>query len=199
MTTSIIPEFSAQSRFLFIEAPLQQLPHNCASCRRYDRPEPEREGHLTFIDFNVEIEFFGKIFICEDCLREMVNQFGWADENQVKRYNDVKTGLLEQIKLLSEENENLRNAVGNLSSLATATVSLGSSYVVPVEGSEETANGPVGDTALVSNGEFEDAEQPVIGSDNAAGANEEPVRPDDVEGSTDLRGDDDLEQLLNDL
>lgn len=199
MTTSIIPEFCPQSRFLFIEAPLQQLPHNCASCRRYDRPEPDREGHLTFIDFNVDIEFFGKIFICEDCLREMVNQFGWADENQVKRYNNAKAGLLEQIKLLSEENENLRNAVGNLSSLATATVSLGSSYVVPVEGSEETPDGSVGDTALVSDGEFEEPRESVIGSDNAAGTNEELARPDDVEGPTDVRGDDDLEQLLNDL
>jgi hypothetical protein len=199
MTTSIIPEFSAQSRFLFVEAPLQQLPHNCASCRRYDRPEPERDGHLKLLDFNVEIEFFGKIFICEDCLREIVNQLGWADEYQVKQYNGVKADLLEQVALLSEENENLRNAVGNLSSVAARPSSPGVSVVVPVESSEELSDREVGDAVqpdVLAQGVAAGINYE---PDGAAGTNEGPVEPDDEPGPTDLRGDVDVDQLLADL
>lgn len=188
MTTSIIPEFNAQSKFLFVLGPLQQLPHNCASCRRYDNSNPEQEGHLEFLDFNVEIEFFGKIFLCRDCLREIVNQLGWADERQVARANNQISDLLEQVRMLSEENENLRNAVGNLSSLATASVSLGSSYVAPVEVSEESGGSSDGDGPDVVEHDGESSE-----------SDEEPAGSDDEQGSTDVRSYDDLEQLLNDI
>lgn len=188
MTSSIIPEFNAQSRFLFVEAPLQQLPHNCASCRRYDRANPELEGHLQFLDFNVEIEFFGKIFLCRDCLREVNNQLGWADEIQVKRAQAHIRDLLEQVRMLSEENENLRNAVGNLSSVASRPVSFGTSLMVPMEDGDETIGG-------------ERSDEPDTNNDGAesSGTDEGSAKSDDEQGSPDLRGDVDVDQLLADL
>lgn len=188
MTSSIIPEFNAQSRFLFIEGPLQQLPHCCASCRRYDNANPDLEGHLQFLDFNVEVEFFGKIFLCRDCLREVNNQLGWADEIQVERAQAHVQDLLEQVRLLSEENENLRNAVGNLSSVASRPVSFGTSLMVPMEISEEPSGGESGN-AVDANDDSKESD----------GVNKGSAEQDDEQGSPDLRGDVDVDQLLADL
>lgn len=185
---SIIPEFSAQSKFQFIDAPLQQMPHKCAACFRYDDPEWERNGHLKFVDFNCEFEFYGKLFICTDCLREMCNQLGWATEDQVKRANDTILGLIEQVSALSVENENLRDAVGNLSVVAADRVISNidrARGMVDFEVADERPGEVAGDSS--SDGE------------PAVRANEEPDGPANEPGPSDVFDDDSLTELLKDL
>jgi hypothetical protein len=190
--TSIIPEVSAQSKFQFVTAPLQQLPHKCAGCFRYDDPDCDKNGHLVFLDWNFEVEFYGKVFICVDCLREIVNQLGWATDKQVKRADNVISDLLGQVSALSVENENLRNAVGNLSIVAADRPAINFSSSSTMADFEVTDGDVADDTERVSDESISD-------SDVEPGINEELARQDDGEGSTDLRGDDDLNALLDSI
>lgn len=187
-STEVIPEFSAQSKFQKLTGPLQQLPHKCASCYRYDNPDPDREGHLDFVTWNQDIEYYGIIYICTDCLREIVNQIGWATDIQVKRASNMIKDLLAQVSHLSEENENLRNAVGNLSTIAVGGAVAGRDFMVGVEAGDETIGGESGV-----------ADEPVNESEELGATDEESDGPADEPGSTDVLDDDSLSKLLDEI
>lgn len=105
-------EYDYQGKFQLVTEPLQSLPHKCAGCNRessYDSQNP-----LQFVDWNLEVEFFGKIFICTDCLREMCNQMGYASPKQVIMLESNSKLYFDRCKQLESENEELRNALGSL-------------------------------------------------------------------------------------
>lgn len=187
-TVDVIPEFSAQSKFQKIPGPLQQLPHKCAACYRYDNPDPDREGHLDFVTWNQDIEYYGVVFVCTDCLREIVNQLGWATEDQVKKAQEWILSLQAEVHKLTMENVNLRNAVGNLSLVRSDLGDFGPNLVAPVEASVEASGDSAGD-----------ANEPADEPKELGAADEESAGSADEQGSTDLRDDDDLSKLLDEI
>lgn len=105
-------EYNYQSKFQLVTEPIQCLPHKCAACSRESSFKPNEP--LQFVDWNLEVEFFGKIFICTDCLREMCNQMGYASPQQVIRLESQRNVFADWYNNLKKENEELRNALGSL-------------------------------------------------------------------------------------
>lgn len=104
--------YNVQSKYQIIEGPLQQLPHKCAGCGTYGTPDNNK-----FFDWNLEIEFFGKVMLCLSCFTEMANQIGFYSPTQFNKLDDMFKRV-DQINMkLREENKELKSAVVSLSSV----------------------------------------------------------------------------------
>lgn len=169
-------EYNHQSKFLVIMEPLQQLPHKCVACYRYGSGDIAKP--LGFIDFNMEIEFYGKVFICLDCVTEMANQHGYASPDQIsvlKEHNDVL-----QISLEAEQqkNEVLSNALAGFRSVFGTSADDTATPYFPDEGE---SGGP--------------EELPDINPETT-GTEPELTEQTDESGSTDVRDDVKLSDFL---
>lgn len=181
MTETVISnlEYNPQSKFLLVGEPLQQLPHKCCACSRYGSNIPEEP--LEFIDFNLDIEFYGKIFICVDCVREMANQLGFMDPSQVKQLVAKKSELIGDVSNLLNENKELRDALAGFRT---------------VFGSSDTT---VSDSFASVEGEDTLTEEPDGASTEPAEVEPEPIEQNDEPGLTDLSVDDTLDSLIDDI
>ena len=110
-------EYNLQSRFQFLVEPLPCLPHKCACCGRSFSPDPNPDEKLQFLDWNLEIEFFGKVYLCTDCLREACNQMGYASPEQVTRLESELKASKNTATAYMKENQELRNALASLNSV----------------------------------------------------------------------------------
>src|ERR1700754_4694513 len=71
--------YNALSKFQIVQGPLQYQPHNCAGCSRYQ----EQDGsELEFIEWGFEVDFFGKVYICKSCIRQMAEQFNMHGDEE---------------------------------------------------------------------------------------------------------------------
>lgn len=169
-------EYNPQSKFLLVKEPLQQLPHRCCACTRYGA-----DNSLEFIDFNLDIEFYGKIFICVDCVREMANQLGYSDPQQVSTMQSTVDGLTQSYEGALEENEELRNALAGFRTVfGSGDVTVSDSFA-SVEGEDTLTEEP--DGASIEPAEVEP----------------EPTEQNDEPGLTDLSVDDTLDSLIDDI
>lgn len=166
MTASFkFPVFSFLSRFQIVQGPLQFLPHKCAICGR--------DGNMKFLDWNLEIEYFGKVVFCEDCIREAGNQFGWLTPDQivqVKAYIQAQHLVIEKLQL---QNQELKNALDSINSLRDLAPDI---------------DGP-GDLVIEESYEEPKLPEPIpeISDRSESGTDD----PDDEQGSTSLSDDED--------
>lgn len=122
VTPEILPGISNYSKFQVVVEPLQQIPHKCAGCFRYTNNNPD--DPLKFITWNLDVEFYGVVFVCVDCIREILNQLGGANAKQVRDFKEVLHNQAGVIHELSDENMRLRNALGNLELVTPAVPSV---------------------------------------------------------------------------
>lgn len=131
-TTEDIPDYSYLSRFQFISGPPQQLPFHCAGCKGYDG---------LFLDINLEIEFYGKIYWCWNCIVEIAQQIGFKPEQQWSLLNQKIEQLDNVAFALRKENEDLRNALDSLNRVFSNPVIDSAPGVVAVEEPAEQSGG----------------------------------------------------------
>lgn len=118
---SIIPEFNVQSKFQFIDAPLQQGPNHCATCGRYDNvTDPAHYKPLKFCDPNFELEFYGKLFLCVDCIKEMAMQLGMVLPERVLPVEEALLRLSEEHVEVLNENSRLQGELSAFSSFVNS-------------------------------------------------------------------------------
>lgn len=107
---------SLTSRFQVVERPLAH-PGKCAVCGSTDRP---------CVDFGFDVEDYGTVYFCLDCLTEVADVIGLVPEQRV-RDAELETGQSVSDWLTSRDlkvvtNEQLAVLTANLTSLSTALV-----------------------------------------------------------------------------
>jgi len=158
--------YNYQSKFQLVTEPLQCLPHKCAACSR--ESNYNREAPLQFVDWNLEVEFFGKVLICTDCLREMCNQMGYASPTQVAKLEKEKLLYLTYSNQLEKENQELKNALGSLGVVFNSpTIVINSDPVIKEDDENDDADDVNADDITIGDteGKTESTEQtPIAGS-----------------------------------
>jgi hypothetical protein len=172
--------YDPQSKFQVLTEPLQQLPHKCVGCQRYSRNN-EQEQPLQFIDFNAEVEFFGKIFICTSCVTEMAGQLGFMAPEHVKELIEKKSQLIRDVSALLNDREELTNALAGFRR---------------VFGNPDVTISPSVYSVEAASGEDVEPDVPTESNLESTGGEERLTEPDDEQGSTDLSDDADLAEFL---
>src|SRR3954470_5961042 len=71
----------------------------------------------TFVDTGLNEEFYGQIYVCIDCFREIGEQLGLVSTEAYENTNAALEAAREEITRLKTVNEGLKNAVRDLSSV----------------------------------------------------------------------------------
>lgn len=152
MTETVSITEEPQSKFQFFTEPLQTLPHKCAGCSRYSSNDPDNP--LRFVSWNLDVEFYGVIYICVDCLRQMAERMGYMEPKNVKSLIAKKSQLIQDVSNLLNENMELRNALGIVERVRSDS-SVDSVSSVPDEESDEESDVKVGDGDDITLGDSE--------------------------------------------
>lgn len=174
------PDYDQQSKFQILTEPLQQLPHKCVGCSRYGRSN-DRDQLLQFVDFNAEVEFYGKIFICTNCVTEMANQLNFMHPENVMALVKAKSDLIDEVGQLLQDKEELTHALAGFRRVFGDPNLTVSPDVYSVESDERADVKPELSTEPDS---------------ESTGGEEGLTEPDDEQGLTDLSDDEDLADFL---
>lgn len=87
------------------------LPATCVICQR------SSNGQIQFADFNMSLDYYGAIVICEDCVRETVSL---VDYVSMERHRRVLAKLLDTKQELLETKNQLEKYENVVVSLAVA-------------------------------------------------------------------------------
>lgn len=167
-------EYNYLSKYQIVEGPLQQLPNRCAGCGSYDAKR--------YLDWGLSIEFFGTVYICLDnCLTELVNQFGYHSPEQFDLLQKGHNDLLIDCTKLSEENKELKSALASITSVLGMDRAISMSDPSTVEQIKPQP---------------ESESEHVTDSDEVESRSNE---QDDEPGSSDVSSDDSLNKLFTDF
>lgn len=84
------------------------LPATCAVCNR------SANGNVDFLDWNLSLDYYGAVLLCEDCAREMVSILGFAPVAEVENRNEQIENLTLRNRELVEENDRVRAALNSV-------------------------------------------------------------------------------------
>lgn len=130
--------YNPQAKFQWWPGAPQQAPHRCANCGN---------GNIDkFLDWHLDIEFYGKVVFCPLCFTEAANQLGYASPEQWERVINTLHMYAETIEDLRSENEELRNALASFNSVfARGSTTDSLSSLPSIETRESIQNPPVHD------------------------------------------------------
>lgn len=155
------------------------LPGKCACCGFVGTNEGDRGDKRVFIDFLLDIDYYGRVYLCSTCLRQAANALSWISLGQAEDLRNKVSQQESELIVLREQNERLRASLVNLlgrSDDPSVPVLLGDSSSERRE--SEDSEGAVGDS---SQGELPLDESPSVEG------------PDSI--SADPSGDDDNDTL----
>lgn len=111
MALPVAVEQRAQAKVKVLPVPVA-LPHKCASCGC-----STNEDGRAFYDFGINVNYYGVIYVCTECIVGLMNDVGWVSPAQHQ-------AVVDKLQEVSSDNLNLRGKVvayGNaLSSAITA-------------------------------------------------------------------------------
>lgn len=84
------------------------LPATCAVCYR------SADGVVDFLDWQLSLDYYGAVLVCEDCAREMLVVLGFAPVAEVTSRNEQIENLTIRNRELVEENERVRAALNSI-------------------------------------------------------------------------------------
>lgn len=117
------------SRFSINEFP-PNLPSKCAVCG-----SPGGDGR-KFIDFGFDLDFYGTIYFCTNCLGECANTQGYATPDQYNYALSQNEELEFKLSQMEAENAIFRNSLNSLNFLGTGRLNGENSRQVSEESSE---------------------------------------------------------------
>lgn len=173
-------QYSYLDKFQIMTGPCQIPPHKCAGCGRALVSSSD-----TWVDWNFDVDFYGQVIICTDCFRQAANQLEYAAPEQWKEMHAETVKQFEVIQDLLQENKRLRDVLASLGLIGLVSDGLSRASVGEIEESVRCQGGEGGD-ASVSSGGSESADSPESESDGS----------DASKGSSQLHGDDTLDELI---
>lgn len=104
---------TAGNRIQVISRPLT-LPGCCAICGYVGTNEGDRADIRVFLDFQLDIDYYGRVYWCSACLLEAANALGWLSVDQAEELRRKITEQESELIVLREQNERLRSSLSSL-------------------------------------------------------------------------------------
>lgn len=137
---------TAGERIQILSRPLA-LPGCCAICGFNGTNASDLTDQRIFVDFNLDVDYYGRIYWCSTCFLQGANNLGWLSVDQAEQLR-AKISVLESERIvLLEQNERLRASLSSLlgrSDDPSISVLLGDSENERRQG--EDSDGAVGDS-----------------------------------------------------
>lgn len=84
------------------------LPGTCAGCNK------SANGSTRFVDFQLQLDWYGAVAFCEDCCKEMLICFDFVESSKLSdAYQEIKS-LSDINRDLEAQNASLRSAVDSI-------------------------------------------------------------------------------------
>lgn len=113
MPEFIVQETAGNGRIMIIARPLT-LPGNCAVCGFSGTVQGAEGDTRVFIDFQLDIDYFGRVYFCSTCLLEAANLLGWLGVEQAEKLRATIASQESELIVLREQNERLRSSLASL-------------------------------------------------------------------------------------
>jgi hypothetical protein len=84
------------------------LPATCAICVR------SADGTIKFVDFNVSLDYYGAVVICEDCIKECMGLFDYIPKERLEIAKNLGHETLEQLEVAHNELDRYRSVIDTL-------------------------------------------------------------------------------------
>lgn len=185
--TPDIPEnmvYTTIDKFQVLQGPATLPPYKCASCGNEIMTKEQ-----WFVDWLFQLDFYGQVLFCTDCVRQMANQLGYMDPQQVRQLVEAKSKLIQQVSQLINENTELRNALAAIG-IVTADSEFVKRDVAPGKTRSQESRAEQRRDLPVEPKVFSRDERTVVE------AEPKPVRQNTSKRPAKLSGDDTLDQLL---
>lgn len=104
---------TAGNRIQVITRPLT-LPGCCAICGYTGTNVGDPGDVRVFIDWQLDLEFYGRVYICSGCLLEAANSLGWLGVKQAEELREKVASQESELIVLREQNERLRASLASL-------------------------------------------------------------------------------------
>lgn len=85
-------------------------PYNCIVCKG------ESDGR-PFVDFNLDLEWYGSVYMCGYCFVMVANKLGYYSPDQFSKLSDDYKVILESHHRLVADNDKLRSILGSMFNL----------------------------------------------------------------------------------
>lgn len=108
------------SRVQILERPVA-LPGKCIICSSASNNEGRK-----FIDFGYSIDWWGAVYFCTVCFKEVAEDLGWIEDTRYKQILEENRELSDSIIKLDKRIENLNAVIRDSSDSANASYSSGS-------------------------------------------------------------------------
>lgn len=92
--------------FVVTEPP---LPATCVVCRR------SANGAVKFIDFNLQLDYYGAVVFCEDCIKESLHVLDFIPTEKLQEVIEALTRTVEELEVVKDERDKYKSALDGLS------------------------------------------------------------------------------------
>jgi hypothetical protein len=133
-----VQETAGNGRIMIIARPLT-LPGCCAVCGYSGTVQGAEGDTRVFIDFQLDLDYHGRVYWCSTCLLEAATLLGWLGVKQAEELLARVASQESELIILREQNERLRSSLASLLGQSDTSVSdlLSSSSEVEQSGSKE--------------------------------------------------------------
>ncbi len=109
----IVQEMAGNGRIMIIARPLT-LPGCCAVCGYSGTVQGAEGDTRVFIDWQLDTEFYGRVYMCSGCLLEASTLLGWLGVEQAELLRAKIASQESELIILREQNERLRSSLASL-------------------------------------------------------------------------------------
>lgn len=100
-------------RLQVIARPLT-LPGVCAVCGYAGTNAGDDADKRVFLDFQLDVDFYGRVYFCSTCLRQAANALSWLSLDQSEKLTNKIATQESELIVLREQNERLRGSLASL-------------------------------------------------------------------------------------
>ena len=104
---------TAGDRITVIARPLT-LPGCCAICGYSGTNVGDTGDVRVFIDWQLDLEYYGRVYVCSTCLLQASTSLGWLGVKQAEELRDKVASQESELIVLREQNERLRASLASL-------------------------------------------------------------------------------------
>jgi len=172
--------YSYLDKFQVLQGPMQLPPHKCAGCGYALVSSTDK-----YVDWCFDVEFYGQVALCINCFRSAANQIGYMSPDQWESVMTERSDLYGRVHELIEENMRYKDALASLGLIGVTSADSSVASVGEVEESESSDGGESGNAPVSDGGsEGDNATEPESDGQDAS------------QGSSELYGDDTLNELI---
>jgi hypothetical protein len=117
--------------FVVTEPP---LPATCAVCGR------NANGTIKFVDFNKDLDYYGAVVICEDCIKECMGLLEYVPGSKLEEVIQALTQTIEELEVAKNELDRYKSAFDALNFIRPDLNPLNVDDVVESEADGETTS-----------------------------------------------------------